>query len=64
MEPISAQTAPDNPLSQSTVELPVSTEARWNAEQILLGGKEAIIVHGQSVYRLRLTRSGKLILHK
>ena len=43
---------------------PVGTEPRWSTEQLLMGGKEAIIVHGELVYRLRLTRSGKLILYK
>lgn len=42
----------------------VSHEPRWDAEQLLQGSKEAIIVLGQSIYRLRLTRSGKLILYK
>jgi hemin uptake protein HemP len=37
---------------------------RWTTEQILAGGKEALIVHGDLVYRLRLTRSGKLLLFK
>ena len=45
--------------------LKVPSEApRWTAEQILQGEKEALIVHGEMVYRLRLTRSGKLLLFK
>jgi hemin uptake protein HemP len=37
---------------------------QWTVQQLLKGGKEAIIVHGDARYRLRLTRSGKLILFK
>lgn len=32
--------------------------------ELLCGEKEVLIEHAGSVYRLRLTRSGKLILHK
>lgn len=31
---------------------------------ILQGAKEVLIRHGAETYRLRLTRNGKLILHK
>lgn len=31
---------------------------------LLGGGSERLIAHNGEVYRLRLTRSGKLILHK
>ncbi len=43
---------------------PLGNEPRWSANQLLKGSKEALIVHGELVYRLRLTRSGKLILYK
>jgi hemin uptake protein HemP len=36
----------------------------WNSEEILKGTKEIQIVHRGEVYRLRLTRNGKLILSK
>lgn len=36
----------------------------WQSEQLLEGASEALIQHGPEVYRLRLTRNGKLILHK
>lgn len=39
-------------------------EPRWDAELLLMGNKEAIITLGESIYRLRLTRNGKLILYK
>lgn len=32
--------------------------------ELLQGGNELLIEHGSEVYRLRLTRQGKLILHK
>jgi hemin uptake protein HemP len=35
-----------------------------SAEQLLRGHREIVITHGDAVYRLRLTRKGKLILQK
>ena len=34
------------------------------SEALLKGGREILIRHAGEVYRLRLTRNGKLILHK
>jgi hemin uptake protein HemP len=34
------------------------------SEELLKGGRELMIAHGQELYRLRLTKSGKLILGK
>ena len=34
------------------------------SEELLAGAHEVLIEHGGQTYRLRLTRSGKLILHK
>ncbi len=34
------------------------------SEDLLRGGREVQILHGGEVYRLTLTRAGKLILHK
>jgi len=34
------------------------------SEELLLGGREIQIRHGEEVYVLRLTRNGKLILTK
>lgn len=34
------------------------------SEELLQGHKEIVIRHGEECYRLRLTRSGKLILQK
>jgi hemin uptake protein HemP len=35
-----------------------------SSEELLRGAKEIWIRHGEEMYRLRLTRSGKLILQK
>jgi hemin uptake protein HemP len=35
-----------------------------NSEELFSGQREVLIAHGQEIYRLRLTRSNKLILHK
>jgi hemin uptake protein HemP len=34
------------------------------SEELLAGQREILIIHDQEVYRLRLTRNGKLILTK
>lgn len=34
------------------------------SEDLFSGRREILIAHGQELYRLRLTRSNKLILHK
>ena len=34
------------------------------SEELLAGEKESLILHGDEAYRLRCTRSGKLILQK
>lgn len=44
---------------------PVGTAARTvESEEILQGAQELLIKHQGTVYRLRRTRNGKLILHK
>lgn len=37
---------------------------RLSSAELLAGAREAVIVHGQDEYRLRLTSNGKLILTK
>lgn len=37
---------------------------RWRSEELLAGTDEALISHGDQVYRLRRTGTGKLILTK
>jgi hemin uptake protein HemP len=34
------------------------------SEALLQGDREVQIIHGEEIYRLSLTRQGKLILHK
>jgi len=36
----------------------------WQLRDLTRGGKEALIVHDGSLYRLKVTRQGKLILCK
>ncbi len=44
---------------------PLQPEARLlHSVELFAGHREVLIAHGQDVYRLRLTRSNKLILHK
>jgi hemin uptake protein HemP len=50
-EPNNAQ-HPTNPLRKIT------------SSSLLQGEKEILILHGEEVYRLKLTRNGKLILQK
>lgn len=37
---------------------------RINSQNLLAGTKEILIQHADQIYRLRETRSGKLIMHK
>lgn len=41
-----------------------STPPQWASEHLLAGAEEATITHGDQVYRLRRTLTGKLILTK
>lgn len=46
-------------------EMGEASQARTiHSESILQGQQEVMIAHGKEMYRLRLTRNGKLILHK
>ncbi|WP_089417848.1 hemin uptake protein HemP [Vitreoscilla filiformis] len=47
------------PHVRASAELP-----RWHSTELLAHGGEARILHGDQVYRLRLTALGKLILTK
>jgi hemin uptake protein HemP len=42
----------------------VSGEPHWRSQDLLAGADEALIAHGDQVYRLRRTGTGKLILTK
>lgn len=39
-------------------------EKEWPSSDLFAGAKEVIIIHEGERYRLRITRRGKLILHK
>lgn len=43
---------------------PAPTPILWKSEELLCGLKEVSILHGSEIYRLRVTRNGKLILQK
>ena len=43
---------------------PVPQGPAWRSEDLLAGTDEALINHGDQVYRLRRTGTGKLILTK
>jgi len=43
---------------------PSSQQRTLQSQDLLQGLKEVLITHGEETYRLRLTRNGKLILHK
>ncbi len=52
-------------LEESASGMPQSASLREiHSSSLLLGQKEILIRHGEEVYRLRLTRNGKLILQK
>lgn len=56
---------PGAPISASpAVPMPAQAAPRWRSEELLAGTDEALIGHGDQVYRLRRTGTGKLILTK
>lgn len=55
---------PPAPAPLAPVAAAESAPARFRSEDLLQGRREILIVHSQEVYRLRLTRNGKLILTK
>lgn len=50
------------PPLQSSGDPPLPRSLR--SEDLLQGAREVLIQHGQEMYRLRLTKAGKLILNK
>jgi hemin uptake protein HemP len=54
---------PPPPVVNSLAE-PIDLNQTLSSEQLLQGRREVLIRHGSEVYRLRLTRQGKLILQK
>jgi hemin uptake protein HemP len=68
LHPSSEPTAglpPGSPLPPLPATLvPSMDRPRWRSEELLAGREEALIAHGDQVYRLRRTGTGKLILTK
>ena len=50
--------------SDEVVERPDSTTPMVDSRDLLKGGNEVVIRHGEERYRLRLTRQKRLILNK
>lgn len=55
---------PGQPVSSASQEPQLPQHPTWRSEDLLMGSNEAYIIHGEDVYRLRRTRSGKLVLFK
>lgn len=53
---------PDEPIRPKPPEKPQVREV--SSEELLRGQTELLIRHGEELYRLKLTRNQKLILHK
>ena len=59
---LSSELPAENPeADQSRDALP---PRQMESEELLQGSRELLIRHGENIYRLRLTRNGKLILQK
>jgi hemin uptake protein HemP len=56
-------TPPESDRSQRPAE-PREPSAVIPSHELLRGTREVLIDHSGEIYRLRLTRNGKLILHK
>lgn len=54
---------PPQPADPGSVPAPEGTVS-ISSRQLLQGAREVLIEHEGETYRLRLTRNGKLILHK
>ena len=50
--------------ARATQDTNADRQCSWTSEELLRGQHEVFIQHGSETYRLRLTRQGKLILHK
>lgn len=56
----SAQPENDGSASESSTSAPRTVDV----DEIMAGDREVLIRHGRELYRLRMTRNGKLLLHK
>lgn len=54
----------EHALATSTTGQPDTPRPKWDSEQLLHYGDEALIDHHGETYRLRRTMTGKLILTK
>lgn len=54
----------DQPGGERDVQAGKTATGELLSSQLLQGRTEVLIRHGEEVYRLKLTRNGKLILHK
>ncbi|MFO1020942.1 MAG: hemin uptake protein HemP [Planctomycetales bacterium] len=52
------------PSPEGQIETSVPDLRRIRSTDLLHGEREVLIEHGSEIYRLRLTRNGKLILQK
>ena len=63
-EDLNQETLSATPLARSTQGAPPVKSRELNSTELLSGQQEIFIRHGEELYRLRVTRNGKLILHK
>jgi hemin uptake protein HemP len=55
---------PPKPVAPEPADSRHESPGTVNSRDLLQGGRELLIDHAGEIYRLRLTRNGKLILHK
>ena len=58
-----------NPLKKNSFEnlksqVVLNSKRVFRSEELFLNEREVMIVHGESQYRLQITKAGKLILNK
>jgi hemin uptake protein HemP len=54
----------ESPADKSSPNLPPVPGLLLQADELMRGHREIYIAHGEALYRLRVTRSGKLLLTK
>jgi hemin uptake protein HemP len=55
---------PNSPTVVPSIDGAPKCDVRYRVDELLKGGREAILVHRGQEYRLRITATGKLILTK
>jgi hemin uptake protein HemP len=63
-ENISSTPPQETPRRQAGAGSPGADRRIWTTKELLGDDREVLIRHGEDVYRLRITRHGKLILYK